>query len=180
MYRLFIVLFVLTTATGCIKKGTGLTPNRLPAATTTGANRFGCLVDGKVFVPNKELFAGGVILQCNYEFVESRYSLILAARNYIEDYAVVINIDNIQLSGDTILSFSSPLSGPVSGRCGDVQNDLTMRYSTTNKAPGELKFTKFDLVNQIASGTFWFDAVDSTTGKIVQVRDGRFDVPFTR
>jgi hypothetical protein len=176
MYRVFVVLFILLIATSCKKIDLDFTPKKLPAATMTGANTFGCLVDGKVFVPGKKLFAGGVILQFNYEFVDSNYYVILAAHNYIEDYSVAINIDKIQLSGDTTFSFSSPRTGPVYGRCGAVRNDLTVPYSTAQNAPGELVFTKFDLVNHIASGTFWFDAVDSATGKTVQVREGRFDV----
>jgi len=180
MHRIFIILFILATATSCKKNGSNVETNGLPAATKVGSNTFGCLIDGKVFVPNKKLFAGGVILQCNYEFLDSSYYLILAASNFIEDYSVAINIDHLQLSGDTVLPFSSPITGPVYGRCGAVRNDLTVPYSTYNNSPGELRFTKFDLVNQIASGTFWFDAVDSTTGKIVQVREGRFDVQFTR
>lgn len=178
MYRVFAILFILVAATGCKKIDLVLTPNKLPPATMTGANTFGCLIDGKVFISNKKLFAGGVILQFNYEFIDSNYYVILAAHNYIEDYSVAINIDKIQLSGDTTFSFSSPKTGPVYGRCGAVRNDFTVPYSTPQNAPGELVFTKFDLVNHIASGTFWFDAVDSATGKTVQVRDGRFDVPL--
>ena len=37
--------------------------------------------------------------------------------------------------------------------------------------------TKLDTINKIISGTFAFDAVNST-GKKVEIRDGRFDVKF--
>ena len=42
---------------------------------------------------------------------------------------------------------------------------------------GELKITYHNYNNAILSGTFWFDAVNST-GEIVQVREGRFDIHY--
>ncbi len=44
---------------------------------------------------------------------------------------------------------------------------------------GELFIKKLDTVNQIVSGTFWFDAINSN-GQKVEVREGRFDVRYTR
>ena len=44
---------------------------------------------------------------------------------------------------------------------------------------GELIITKFDDVNQIMSGTFWFDAINKD-GVKVEVREGRFDVHFIK
>ncbi|MEJ7676395.1 MAG: hypothetical protein WKG06_00640 [Segetibacter sp.] len=43
---------------------------------------------------------------------------------------------------------------------------------------GELHITKFDETNRIVSGTFWFDGVNTNSEK-VQVREGRFDMPYT-
>ena len=45
---------------------------------------------------------------------------------------------------------------------------------TYTSITGELKITKFDEINKIASGTFWFDA-ENDKGEKVEVRDGRFD-----
>ncbi|MBW7840687.1 MAG: hypothetical protein H3C36_13855, partial [Chitinophagaceae bacterium] len=44
---------------------------------------------------------------------------------------------------------------------------------------GELWIKKLDPVNQIVSGTFWFDAV-TANGQKVEVREGRFDVRYTQ
>ena len=61
--------------------------------------------------------------------------------------------------------------------------NLTMaspiQYETNEINRGELRITKFDTINQIVSGTFWFDAKNSS-GQIVQVREGRFDMPYVR
>ena len=51
-------------------------------------------------------------------------------------------------------------------------------YLTTSSIKGELKITKFDELNRIVSGTFWFDATNSD-GEKVQVREGRFDMNYT-
>ena len=51
-------------------------------------------------------------------------------------------------------------------------------FDTNEDVTGELNLKKFDLVNQIASGTFWFNAVNDK-GDTVKVTDGRFDVRFT-
>ncbi len=44
---------------------------------------------------------------------------------------------------------------------------------------GELKINKLDEINQIVSGTFWFDALNEK-GEKVEVREGRFDVKFVK
>lgn len=44
---------------------------------------------------------------------------------------------------------------------------------------GELTITHLDEERQIVSGTFWFDAVNKQ-GEKVQVREGRFDMRYTR
>jgi hypothetical protein len=53
------------------------------------------------------------------------------------------------------------------------------RFYTNLINKGELTITKFDDVNQIMSGTFWFDAVNDK-GVKVEVREGRFDVHFIK
>lgn len=57
-------------------------------------------------------------------------------------------------------------------------NTTYTEYLTTSSIIGELKMTKFDEINRIVSGTFWFDAVNNN-GEQVQVREGRFDVHYT-
>ncbi|MGC8751863.1 DUF6252 family protein [Hydrotalea sp.] len=52
-------------------------------------------------------------------------------------------------------------------------------YSTNHFVTGELNIKKLDTVNQIVSGTFWFDAVNAN-GQKVQIREGRFDVRYTQ
>ncbi|WP_425413758.1 hypothetical protein [Psychroflexus tropicus] len=39
--------------------------------------------------------------------------------------------------------------------------------------------TKLDTDNQIVSGTFWFDVEHPTTGEVLEIREGRFDMQYT-
>ena len=61
------------------------------------------------------------------------------------------------------------------GICGSSSNN----YDTNETIKGELNLKKFDEINQIASGIFWFDAVNSS-GQKFEVREGRFDVRYTK
>ncbi|TXE02102.1 hypothetical protein ESY88_13745 [Subsaximicrobium wynnwilliamsii] len=50
-------------------------------------------------------------------------------------------------------------------------------YNTTTQTAGELNIIKLDEEEQILSGTFWFDCVDSE-GNVIEIRDGRFDLKY--
>ncbi len=52
-------------------------------------------------------------------------------------------------------------------------------YSTTDAITRELTITKLDPAKSIMSGTFWFDAERITDGKIIKIREGRFDMQYT-
>src|SRR5471030_2994923 len=53
----------------------------LPAATQTGANTFGCLVNGQVFVPKNRSFLVGPIMQCNYIYTSGGYYFEVSGGN---------------------------------------------------------------------------------------------------
>ncbi len=52
-------------------------------------------------------------------------------------------------------------------------------YKTTNEYSGQLKIIKFDEANRIISGTFYFDAVNSVSGKAASITEGRFDIKYS-
>ena len=52
-------------------------------------------------------------------------------------------------------------------------------YYTKPSLQGELRISKLDPINKIISGTFWFDAIDTISNSIVQIREGRFDLHYT-
>jgi len=74
-----------------------------------------------------------------------------------------------RIKGDpsaSYLSYTSP--GPI------------LSYRTDGSLyAGELWVKKLDTINQIVSGTFWFNAVNSNNDTI-KITEGRFDMRYTR
>ncbi len=76
--KLLFLLLILTQLISCCKKNNDEPTNpidQLPAATQTGANTFGCLLDGKAFLPGNS----GNPLDCVYQFVSGGYYFALQA-----------------------------------------------------------------------------------------------------
>lgn len=53
------------------------------------------------------------------------------------------------------------------------------QFKTNATYFGTVTFDRFDTFNNIMSGTFEFQAQEITTGKIITITDGRFDLTFT-
>jgi len=149
----------------------------LPPITDTGANTFGCLIDGKVFVPQKPAFSTYEILQCNYQLVGGVQYLVLSGGDFVNNNGVSLFTENIVLKADTILKFDDPnhhLAYAYFYGSGNRED-----YKTLDSTNGICNIKHFDPYKQIISGTFWFDATDTATGKVVHITDGRFDVHYT-
>ncbi|CAN5220698.1 hypothetical protein BH23BAC2_BH23BAC2_12240 [soil metagenome] len=58
-----------------------------------------------------------------------------------------------------------------------IYNKNIIEFQTNSEFSGEIKFTKFDDINGIVSGTFWFDAINEE-GEVVEIREGRFDMKY--
>lgn len=149
-------------------------PDVLPAATQTGANTGGALVDGKVWVAKVENigpYTGG--LANLYNAVNGKYTANIYLRSI--DGASSIRIDLISNQDFTLKSY--PL---VYSNCnGHYYNTTNSKfYDTDDENIGVITFNRFDKVNQIFSGTFSFKAKDSN-GNVVNITDGRFDKKFT-
>tara|TARA_B110000008_G_scaffold215788_1_gene215201 strand:+ start:65 stop:400 length:336 start_codon:yes stop_codon:yes gene_type:complete len=69
IFQLFIFIAVMTSCSNADDSNSQNPIDQLPAATQTGANTFGCLLDGEAFIPN-----GGINpLDCVYQFVNGSY-----------------------------------------------------------------------------------------------------------
>jgi len=159
--------------------------DQLPPATQTGAHTFGCLVNGKIFKPKGDLFSG-TISSSSYQYLNSSlskgYFFSVSAKNTSSDFVkgVSINTDSLSIQqGQTIILEKYGKKGAAAGQFSIIGNDFIFHeYLTTPSEKGELIITKLDSINRIVSGTFWFDAVNSN-GEKVEVREGRFDMPYT-
>lgn len=162
--------------------------DKLPPATQIGADTFGCLIDGKVFIPKSKGFMDGSNLQCQYQYLEQNnqppcnYFALGAgdSKSYPDQiYGIALSAQCMDLGvGNYELTNYQELFS-LAGRFSIIGFNGIEEYYTNSIHKGELNITRFDLEKQIMSGTFWFDAVNQD-GKKVEVRDGRFDVHFIR
>jgi hypothetical protein len=182
----FMTLFLIFSTVSC-KKNKNIAPiDQLPPETQTGKNTFGCLVDGKVFLPKGPSLAP--ILAAEYQFLNTNYSKgyfwgISATSNGKKDcelYSISLATDSLSIEQGKSYALGSAKKGSskaqyrVATGCGN-----STRYLTNDNYPGELRITKLDEINQIVSGTFWFYGVNEN-GDTVKVTNGRFDMQFTK
>lgn len=173
-----LLLFTVLFSFQCRKPKSEL--EQLPAASQTGAETFGCLVNGKAFKPKGSPF-GGPILSCAYQYLHGGYHLQLKALNKggSTNYGVGIFTDSLKIQNG--VSYTLATEDRKEGASGLYTISTIERlidYTTNNINTGKLTITHFDEVRRIVSGTFWFDAVNSN-GEKVEVREGRFDLHFT-
>jgi len=150
------------------------TPYELPPITQEGANTFGCLINGEVWLPASDTR--------HLEPVEANYPVAdafdIRVRNTIGDN------DNFNLR----LKDTSNIWEGHTYRL-YTKEDATFffelddclfvnGYQGGQIVAGELFISRFDSGNRFVSGTFWFTAVSDCD--TVFVKDGRFDLLFTK
>jgi hypothetical protein len=184
MKKLLFLITIMATFISCCKKDITPTPestplSQLPPATQTGANTFGCLLDGQVFKPG---FYNNSY-QCFYQLSNGGYYF-----NVNADYraggilkSVQVATENLQITEGQTLKLYERVAGNAYGSyyTGNTNTGVSDNQYTSSTNTGELKITKLDLIKDIVSGTFWFDIKDKS-GAIHQVREGRFDMQFSQ
>jgi len=185
----FLALLVMLTCfcgSTCKKDKNKNSVDQLPPETQTGANTFGCLVDGKVFKPAGSSISGpnlSGIYQHIYLSSPDGYVFSVSGTNKKDPR----NITTVGFGFDSVSMQVGiyPLKIRKTGQGGGgvrIYNDTFPNgnlFDTNENVTGEMNLKRFDLTNQIASGTFWFNAVNDK-GDTVKITDGRFDVRFTR
>jgi hypothetical protein len=178
---LTLLLLLLLFNTSCKKKEVAPI-DQLPAATMEGKNTFGCLVNGKVFKPKGSMFSGP-ILESYYQLVDGEHYFHVSAADKGDSEKILdvnINTNALSIGKGVVLPLVVGNEGEATGAYAvyDVNRPNT-EYRTNNNFKGELRIIHFDPEKQIVSGTFWFDAVNAK-GEKVEVREGRFDMQFTK
>lgn len=177
---LYLLIFIsVSFFPGCKKNKPAI--DQLPLATQTGAETFGCLVDGKAFKPKGDPF-GGPILSCAHQYINGSHSFQLHAKQDVDDDLLSIGIFSNGLAisqGMIIILYEPDVKGKGYGLHGKYTPEgLGSLYDTQSSGTGELHITRFDETKRIISGTFWFDGINDN-GEKVQVREGRFDMHYT-
>ena len=166
-------MLALLCAASCKKENKN--EDQLPPATQTGANTFGCLVNGKVYVPKGFNGTGTPNPQIQYSLdLNNKPYLGIIARQTMNSNIngeVLIAFRNL----DQLGSFSTPTDFNFSFGWNDYPGCSTPAFDTTIQKWGSGVITKLDLQNNIISGTFdcKFKTLNCDTIFLTQ---GRFDI----
>lgn len=177
-YGIWLWLLALSSIFAACKKGKATTnpEDQLPPATQTGTNTFGCLVNGKVFVPtgytnpypNYRVFVdpgnNGNLDIRTYSFINgNEEDLDLAGFGITSTGTFILN--SSQIYPDYIMNINSSICRYI--------------YSANNFKSGYLKINKYDLTQKIISGEFEFKLYDNTIScDTIRITQGRFDTKF--
>lgn len=153
----------------------------LPAATQTGANTMGALVNGKAFIPYDNSFYSNSY-QCNYIYLNGGYYLTIAGTININHNitGIILSTTALSITEGADLKLENYNENGKAGALYYLINSQTTDYNTTTIVNGNLHITKFDQTKQIVSGTFSFKAVSKTAKDTVDITDGRFDMKYTQ
>jgi hypothetical protein len=144
------------------------TPRVLPPATMEGKNTFGCLVNGKVWVPNRDVHADMSI----DSFLAIYGDAFNSGGGIISGMRLVLNDpDGIQVN--KVYEFQDPICFPTYYIVS--KNKYSCDYDNQQLLSGHMTITKLE--TNIVSGTFEFEMepYSSECGK-VKVTKGRFDI----
>uniref|UniRef100_UPI00404B6A77 hypothetical protein n=1 Tax=Flavobacterium sp. TaxID=239 RepID=UPI00404B6A77 len=184
MKKIILILLTTLSLSSCNKDDDQTPIEQLPPATTIGANKAGCLVNGQVFLP-KGSSQFGPILSCFYQqdIDGFHFGLAITEKGTNENKSVNISLNPNQLVENTtynLIARTLDTNNNYNSNFGEyaVSSNINsiIQYVTTNTHIGELKITKLDTQQKIISGTFWYDAI--LAGEIIEVREGRFDMRY--
>jgi hypothetical protein len=151
---------------------------QLPPETTTGANTFGCKVNGKVFVPRDGNGRPGLF--CQYVYLGNGpgggWSLNIPAYNYSTERGVSIVTDSLFLEENKVYEFKTTKGNAKAFYRVNINRGVDVFPKIDNES-GQLFVTKHDLTNRILSGTFSFIGTNGT-GEQVNITEGRFDIRY--
>jgi hypothetical protein len=168
---LWVLSFMLSALTAC-QKDDG--PLMLPAITDTGANTFGCEINKRIFRPKGKLLKRYDPLDISYDRTNNHVWFVLSAGNIETNQRLIFNISEIMLKDTLFNDYMSP-DQPI-GLSARYYDRAGAEYGTYNNCPGEFRISRFDMINGIVSGTFWYDAVNPAAHDTIHIRNGRFDV----
>lgn len=165
-------------AASCKKTETQLTElQKLPSATQTGANTFGCLVDGVAWLPNgSKPQTGGPNIQLYVDPTFQGGAFYVTGHQY-KNFQSQITFGSGGCTNGGLYDVSLPLQAISYTRF--LNNVNTCQFSSSNSGSfrkGFFNITRYDLANGIFSGTFEFTIKSQGCGDTIRVTDGRFDV----
>ena len=128
----------------------------LPAETQTGANTFGCLVNGEVWLPRSNFPYSSLTTVIQFDILSIR------SRNF--EGSINLGLRDLTIEQNYTLK--------------EEDNSFKFKEINYRCVEGIITITKYDKANQIISGRFNAKG-KSEAGETVNITDGRFDLKFT-
>ena len=182
MKAILILVLWLPLAVGCKKKDP---EPQLPPATQTGANTFGCLVNGQLWLPEGKPNFFSSNLYVNYNPPSYRGGGVgVIAHKYKKgevDQILSVGVDSVVKYGIATYQLKCIVSGPYSsGGIGNFEDYIRNCDYFCNRdgailLNGTCRITKFSLPDNVVAGTFAFTLAKPGCDTI-KVTDGRFDM----
>ncbi|MCW3074370.1 MAG: hypothetical protein JWP69_1439 [Flaviaesturariibacter sp.] len=176
-YLLSAIAFLMLTAMSCKKDKASNKEDLLPPITQTGAKTFGCLVNGKVYIPKGSNGSGTPNYRAIYELFNGRYYFKVLTERYTNnsfDGEIYFSIDSCNQIGTYPIRANKNrivYGGGFFGNCG------ISGFDTTTYQSGSFTVTKLDISNGIFSGTF-FCNIKPANCDTIRITEGRFDYKF--
>jgi hypothetical protein len=174
--KTFCFCFVLLLFCTCKKNEV----DALPPLTMEGKNTFGCLIDGKAYVPNGGSgYNADKAVEGGYQAIEWKdiKNCIWIRTNNKDGSGMDIWLCNVERTGEYSMDYNTGVSPAVI-----LPYNYGLYYNRRNffvtdvQHIGKVMITRADTVTGVVAGTFEFTAYDSTARKTISVTNGRFDV----
>ncbi len=174
----FTIFCVVTLVLAC-KKHEKSPLEQLPPETRDGKGTFGCLMNGKAFVPYGPPVSFGQPNPSPYYHQEEDGGsfAVQTRRNYSDGTFEMLTIGGSPIAdtGTYQLNGLDPDATGVTAFFISVTKCLYRGNKDGNSCTGSLHITRLDKTNKIIAGTFWATLI-SPTCDTLRFTDGRFDV----
>ncbi len=178
--NLLLLCFVIILCSSQCKKNktTSLTElEKLPPITQTGANTFGCLVDGVAWLPNgRKPQNGGPNIQVYVDPTFQGGAFYVTGHQY-NNFQSKISFGSGGCTTGGLFDISLPLQAIDYNRFNGTVN--TCAFSSSDNGTfrkGFFNISRYDLSTGIFSGTFEFTIKSQACGDTIRITNGRFDV----
>ena len=175
LFTLTLVLIVLLSILSCTKTEE---IDKLPPMTTEGKNTFGCLVNGKAWIPKTEgggLFNERITVRYENEGLNIQANLRLNNDEIFQRLSVTANFIDL----GTYQISPPPFDGIVYFNLKNKPNG-TIECTSYKCIPEdtEIQILYINTSQRIISGTFSYKNLTNRCGDIINITDGRFDVRY--
>jgi hypothetical protein len=180
--KLFIIIPLIFLLISSCKKHED---NELPAATQTGANTFGCKINGVNWVANgsndsfyPQALQGGIrVIDTSLSGTLNQFKRQLLIRAYNKDKSSFNLVIGKEPFANTYLINKTTIPEPAESNYINYGAFSGMGgwYMTDSTHQGSITITYYNESRCIVAGTFQFDAVNKNTGEVIHVTEGRFD-----